>query len=121
MILFILLLLNNSHFLPLALLRLHALFYHLRTTQYLKYHESLKIIATIDCIWPIFLIIHGMLNLTYKIEMVQNVQIFQLVLVVKLDETAKKHFGKVSFWPAEYRNRPPIVPLIFNFKNFGEF
>jgi hypothetical protein len=32
----------------------------------------------------------------------------------------KKYFGEVSFWPAEYRNRPPIVPLIFNFKNFGE-
>ncbi len=33
----------------------------------------------------------------------------------------QKYFGEVSFWPAEYRNRPPIVPLIFNFKNFGEF
>jgi hypothetical protein len=29
----------------------------------------------------------------------------------------QKYFGEVSFWPAEYR----IVPLIFNFKNFGEF
>ena len=33
----------------------------------------------------------------------------------------QKYFGEVSFWSAEYRNRPPIVPLIFNFKNFGEF
>ena len=31
----------------------------------------------------------------------------------------QKYFGKVSFWPAEYPNRPPKVPLIFNFKNFG--
>jgi hypothetical protein len=28
---------------------------------------------------------------------------------------------EVSFWPAEYRNRPPKVPFIFSFKNFGEF
>ena len=33
----------------------------------------------------------------------------------------QKYFREVSFWPAEYRNRPPIVPLIFNFKNLGEF
>ena len=33
----------------------------------------------------------------------------------------EKYFGEVSFWPAEYRNRPPKVPLISNFKNFGEF
>jgi hypothetical protein len=33
----------------------------------------------------------------------------------------QKYFGEVSFRPVEYRNRPPIVPLIFNFKNFGEF
>ena len=33
----------------------------------------------------------------------------------------QKYIEEVSFWPAEYRNRPPKVPLIFNFKNFGEF
>jgi hypothetical protein len=33
----------------------------------------------------------------------------------------QKYFGEVSFWPAEYRNRPPIVPFIFNFQNFGVF
>jgi hypothetical protein len=33
----------------------------------------------------------------------------------------QKYFGEVSFWPAEFRKGPPIVPLIFNFKNFGEF
>ena len=33
----------------------------------------------------------------------------------------QKYFGEVSVWPAEYRNRPPIVPLIFNFKKFGQF
>ena len=38
-----------------------------------------------------------------------------------LEHRNQKYFGEVSFWPAEYRNRPPIVPLIFNFKNFGEF
>jgi hypothetical protein len=32
----------------------------------------------------------------------------------------QKYIGEVSLWPAEYRNRPPKVPLIFNFKNFGE-
>jgi hypothetical protein len=25
----------------------------------------------------------------------------------------QKYFGKVSVWPAEYRNRPPIVPPYF--------
>jgi hypothetical protein len=33
----------------------------------------------------------------------------------------QKYIGEVSFWPAEYRNRPPKVPIIFNFKNFGDF
>jgi hypothetical protein len=33
----------------------------------------------------------------------------------------QKNIGGVSFWPAKYRNRPPKVPLIFNFKNFGDF
>ena len=33
----------------------------------------------------------------------------------------QKYFREVSFWSAEYRNRAPKIPLIFNFKNFGEF
>ena len=38
-----------------------------------------------------------------------------------LEHRDQKYVGEVSFRPAEYRNRPPIVSLIFNFKNFGEF
>jgi hypothetical protein len=30
----------------------------------------------------------------------------------------QKYFSEVSFWPPEYWNRPPKVPLIFNSKNF---
>jgi hypothetical protein len=38
-----------------------------------------------------------------------------------LNHRDQKYFGKVSFSPAEYPNRPPKVPLIFNFKNCSEF
>ena len=38
-----------------------------------------------------------------------------------LEHRDQKYVGEVSFRPAEYRNRPPIVSLICNFKNFGEF
>jgi hypothetical protein len=43
------------------------------------------------------------------------------LLCCVLKDRDQKYFGEVSLWPAEYRNRPPKVPLIFNFKNFGEF
>ena len=56
-------------------------------------------------------------ELAQKLELIINPHLHERVS----EHRDQKYFGEVSFWPAEYRNRPPIVPLIFNFKNFGEF
>jgi hypothetical protein len=61
-------------------------------------------------------------HLLNAISLIDVITLFNLHLHERVSEHRdQKYFGEVSFWPAEYRNRPPIVPFIFNFKNFGEF